>query len=435
MDLDHEHDSSETSATTAEKCPKISVVLNGGKNTMDSATIPFQIYLDDKAIQAQPTHVLVIVQNEREANDSSEYNSGERKIVPLNQGVGFIQFTSPGYHRIAFIALHHKGNPEGLKKYCSAMLTQEAWNRYKYAICWSYIEFAAEGDIRQLTQTTHHCVRTGWPAVAACIAEVEVSKEFFATTKTNGPLWRWVNRWHKIPPRDQCEFRKRAICAFTLQPIVVALRYMLQYPIGALLLSVYLPTARVVIFLFGFRPEPLFKSVGTFWHPNWGIDRTDWDLRQFGDESYRVWECDTSRPAGKMITYMPITMFEIGLMAAASFLVLRLGQALWHIAHGIREKNWALMTVGTIVVFLVLWGLFESRLEKVFGFKRRATGREEHTTLLYHEWLRAHLHVSKQPNSVDLEKVPQAFKGRLVQRLTVAFWAAKIKVCKPFARR
>lgn len=63
--------------------------------------------------------------------------------------------------------------------------------------------------------------------------DVEVDAGHFAPEP---PQWlkEWVNMMFRTPPRDQCEFRKRMIYAFTVQPLL-ALIFWLVYTVAAVI--------------------------------------------------------------------------------------------------------------------------------------------------------------------------------------------------------
>lgn len=62
---------------------------------------------------------------------------------------------------------------------------------------------------------------------------VDISENYFA--KKPAPwMWNYVNAFYEVPARDQCEFRRRAIWAFTRRPIVLFFGYILFFVIAFL---------------------------------------------------------------------------------------------------------------------------------------------------------------------------------------------------------
>jgi len=68
--------------------------------------------------------------------------------------------------------------------------------------------------------------------------------------------------------------------------------------------------------------------------------------------------------------------------------------------------------------------------------KIKAEKKKVDEDLLLKEWLKNNLHVENKPVKVELDKVPvpPPYASKLAQKITIKFWAAKIAVCKPFAR-
>jgi len=234
----------------------VKVGLNGGKQTLDDATIPFTIGFDGAVAQRQPTHVLVIdiphgrykdfrfsdIENDEDLHlDNYRWAKiGERKLYEVNK-IDFIQFHSPGKHNLIFIFF--KDPDKDLKK--SILQKASLRNEYENGIYLPNIQ---------------GCVVRG--QVAYCEELVEIPKQFFSIIPRTGfkkALWTWANRWFLTDPVDQCEFRKRAIMAFTLQPICWFMGFILRLVVSILFGTLFLMFAAIA-FLFGGQSKKLPKQ-------------------------------------------------------------------------------------------------------------------------------------------------------------------------------
>jgi hypothetical protein len=234
------------------------VVLNGGKQMLDDATIPFTIGLNDALASKQPTHVLVVdiphsqykgFSLSTEQDDESPLmldnekwrRLGERRLYELNK-IDFIQFHSPGKHNLIFILLKDPSKDMKKRIFQKASLR----NSYDNGIYLSQIQ---NGGIEK--------------QVAYCEELVEIPDAFFSLIPQSGfkrGWWEWVNRWFLTDPVDQCEFRKRAILALTIQPICWFFgflpRLILSVALGILLLALTL-----FIFLCGGQSKSIPQNV------------------------------------------------------------------------------------------------------------------------------------------------------------------------------
>jgi hypothetical protein len=165
----------------------------------------------------------------------------ERKLVPLTHIMEFLTFYSPGEYTVrAFIVWSSKGDRAELANY---FLTKQDVHTFRNEL-FDYI-----GEEPQFDLTEPSCL---WDSDGRRFemgeVRVQVSEEFFAPEP---PKWvkRIVNSQFmnslSSKPADQCAFRRKAILAFTIQPLCLA---------------VWLPL-RLVIMIAVF----LFFFLGGFW--------------------------------------------------------------------------------------------------------------------------------------------------------------------------
>lgn len=226
----------------------VKVVLNGGKLTLDDATVPFQIGFDESVTQKKPTHILVIDitgnmyrdldDGEKERRDDT--SNSERTLFEL-QPINYLQFHKPGRHHLIFI-LVSKMN----KNLRQSALGKTSY-RYREDIWLSSIESNDALDYQ----------------VAYAEEIVDVPEEFFASkpkTAWQEKMWKWNNKWFSIEPIDQCDYRKRLIVSHTIQPIVWIAGFLLRLVIF-LVLHVLNFIIRFIVFLFGYQSVSFFTNL------------------------------------------------------------------------------------------------------------------------------------------------------------------------------
>jgi|GEM_PF-4720353 hypothetical protein len=223
------------------------VVLNGGKYRLDDATIPFQIGFNKEIADKQPTHILVmdVTRNafgsdgERKDDDSQ----AERSLFKI-QPVHYLQLKSPGVHHLIFILL--KDVDSNYRQH----LLEKRPGTYENDLYFSSIE--------------NNCLKG---ELGYFEAIVSIPKEFFATapeTKLQKAVWSWINKWYRLKPVDQCEYRKRKIIAFTVKPPVWTLVFIFRL-ICSVLLTSFSFICRVTSFIFGRQPVSFFPNMKEVW--------------------------------------------------------------------------------------------------------------------------------------------------------------------------
>ncbi|MDE2188469.1 MAG: hypothetical protein KGJ35_01930 [Patescibacteria group bacterium] len=397
----------ETNQAVTEATGGIRLIINGGSDIVESATVPIQWFFSPEVIRKNPTKLLIIEQSEMlgeykpsSYNDSDE---GARYLVKVTDLVTFIQFFAPGKHCIAVLALDETE--------CDTdRMRRRGERRYHADISVSRIRDAIKsGDFRDVDPDV----------VGATIKEIDVPQELFAhrtQSKFGTMVWKWTNLWHEIAPRDQCQYRRRLIFAFTLQPFIWMIGMILRFFIQVFGSIVY-PLIRLIVFFFGFKPNFIFKHLGEIW--KWDHDpRNDFDDLFLSEEvsGYRVWSVNNGKTR-----YMPITGIELACLLFVA----------WSIKTIIANLTISLFLalgiaiVVTSIVFMIVMRLKPREDDELLAARRRES---------YETWLR-NLAIDQAPTKISLNALPAPYHGGLVQKLRVGYWYAKIKVCKPYSLR
>ena len=231
-----------------------------------------------------------------------------RYLVKLDQMMEFITFYRPGRHKI-FGAIVWDGNESEMKK---IFLSRSDKGVFKMELYDYWASFKSELD------NFRSCLSRWWNrSIGLTEIEVMVPKEVFAKEP---PKWeqKWVNMFFKEPAKNQCEYRKRRIFAYTVQPPFVILFG------GVYVVAVCLFRFLVVLFLLlcgtrgiNFRPiiHPIKMENRDIW----------WALR--GSVFNPKWEDRIGRkhPFLVLLPFTPIVVFGIGL---GTYLILDLYHSL-----------------------------------------------------------------------------------------------------------
>jgi len=201
-------------AEETEKSENLICLFTEETQTTDSV-IPIRwcidkdVFKDLRTRKVEKPHLLLVVV--KWGKDQWHRKEVVRKLVPLEQMMEFIQFKRPGLHKImTTIVWNTHGNADRLKK---TFLTSHRRNSYEMNV------LTYEKD--RLENPRHIALNTDGIDGGGVI-EIKVAEGFFAKEP---PKWlsKWVNLPFRWKPVDQCDFRKRCILAFSLQPIIIAI--------------------------------------------------------------------------------------------------------------------------------------------------------------------------------------------------------------------
>lgn len=422
----------------------ISVTLNGGKKEMNSATIPIEWWLSEEVIKKNPKYILVFEQNEMEKDDvRGETNRGRRHVFNASDAVAFMPVFSAGYHRVMVVVI--SDDRSSAKKTANSYLREDEdkIDCYRYHMGWE-------------NARNNACDKDDDAFIASTVVEFEVPAELFAEkprTKAGQLLWEWVNRWHSRGPRDECDYRRRMMIAFTIQPPLVIFWWLLKHGIVGVLHALGIFILSFLVFLCGFRPRPLLREM---WRAFMFTRVREWDVTRFGESTeiegswqstFRVWSLTkTTNDKGKIVhtaTYMPVAPFVIVLAGGACFglysLVVKLigGELKWFFPGMIG----AAVSVLIVLFFAKVFPYFVSTASHGINMlgKRLAESSDEQRKekdIAMQKWMLENITIAKRTDTVRLDQlpIPPDMKGRVVQKFRVGYWALKVKVCRPFAR-
>ena len=138
----------------------------------------------------------------------SIYRDGDeraRSLVPLEQAMEYLNFQRSGKHTVNAIIVWND-DLKYLKKRVLARFRRNTFENDLY--------FNGEFDLQYLYIPNL--------ADQTATMKINVGAEFFPKEP---PEWEksWVNLWFQYPAFDQCDFRRRRMLAYSIQPILLAL--------------------------------------------------------------------------------------------------------------------------------------------------------------------------------------------------------------------
>lgn len=421
----------------------ISVTLNGGKREMNSATIPIEWWLSEEVIKKDPKYILIFEQNETEKdNVRGETNRGRRYVFNASDAVAFMPVFSAGYHRVMVVVV--SDSHSSAKKTANRYLREDedVFHRYCHYMDWENAK-----------NNTYDKEEEDF--IASAVVEFEVPAELFAEkprSKAGQVMWNWVNRWHTRGPRDECDYRRRMMIAFTVQPPLVMLGLLLKHGIAGTVYALGILILSLLVFLCGFRPRPLLREM---WRAFMFTRVREWDVTRYGENTeiegvrqstFRVWSlAKTTNDKGKIVhtaTRMPVAPFVLVLAGGACFglysLVMKLvgGELQWFFPLMIGGTIFVLTVLFFVKIFPRFWKVSSDGVialdERVWDWVAEQRKKEK---VVMQKWMLENITIAKQTDSVRLDQLPAPLdlKRKLVQRFRVGYWALKVKVCKPFA--
>lgn len=420
----------------------IVLTINGGKDHLDSATIPVEWHFTPEMIAEKPQYIMVI-DHEMPLETFKErhvYNSGVRhEPVKVTDFVKYVQLFKTGIHHLVFIVFC--GTPENAKKRAYAFFKRiPGYGEHKYDrhIEYDYLESGRLGA-GEFAYATH--------------VEINVPDELLAhkpDSGFSGWYWNWLNGWFRTGPVDECEWRKRK---WFFAPVLILCSLIGRGAMG-ILGSLYVLVGSLLLILLGWRPENPLKKMHHFWQ-NRGF-RECLAISMYTD--WRVWEKQVYERGSheykgedRFIPYWCISWYYI-----IGTIVVRL---LYRAFKAAPVQTLAILFLIIIAVALIFaWiGLtflyrkvtksegFDSfkafcvnytRERRIKNAQRRYEQKQRNSELFdayYMDAMRSiSLDTAPAPQKVNISAIIKKAKAPI--KFKLSFWATKQKVCKPFAR-
>ncbi len=436
----------------------VSLTINGGKNELDSATIPIQWWFDKKTIKKKPKYVLIIEQNEKESRSSANCKNGRRYLCEVTEGVKYLQIFSSGYHRLMVIVFDSSVKLSEIQR-----LIAKEKNIYTDLFYEYHLYFRAENDHEEITGLS----LTDNKYISWAVTEFTVPEELFAkrpSTKTGGWIWNWANEWYKKDPIDECAYRKRKIFAFTLKPLLVLFFSVLKLTWflikNSMFWSIY-GLMWLLYFFFGCRmvgPQD-FKECFDGGIP--GLKELLYIQQKYLEKSdgntdwtkpvkkYKSWSIVKDKNGNERIRKMPFSPFELSVFTGVlMFFIFVLPKI--DISISVADET-LLMALLIIIGISVLFFIITMYVKNLFNFKinikeykkdrrlKKEQEKEKRIVLAvsaYENWLEKYMNRVQKTEIVDIRHLPPPPQKteRIIRAFRVAFWATKAKVCKPYAK-
>jgi len=414
--------------------PEVRVVLNGGGDVLDSATIPIEWGLSRKILDENPqfiiisdvAHTLDWLEKLENGFQNSRKNNRMFRATEL---IGYIPVYSPGSHTFV-IHVVCGGKRINAFKAAENLISSSIWHEN---IELGFSETYEDGE------------KIGIYTIAV---ECEIPKEFFAEKPKTGFskfVWSWTNRWFGKDPIDECAYRKRKIFAFTLQPILFVVIRLIAGILGTL----YVLVASFYLFLLGIRPESPLKNIKKCWTKPVNFDG---DLRRFRTyKFFGKWRILNESPKKVLPWYfVPVFIpFEIYLVYLAIITSFN-GVKNLYTTIGVYYGTILLLVIVFLFIFRKAIVRLLLRIDARIGTyidqraeeEKKSKGEKKETQIqekdtkegrIRHKnisFLKNYAFIDNLPRRVEVAKIAKVVDT--VTRFKISFWSTKAKVCKPF---
>lgn len=352
-----------------------------------AGSIPVSWCTDKETLQSlkyyeiKNPHVVLIV---APVNNYS-MNQEIRKLVPLKDMMAWIEFERPGPHRIfAFISTKDFSSKKSVYEYKESVIEKNDGRHLNMILNYDGDDFRNQYLERK-------------DIVLSSPILVNVPEEIFAK---KAPEWElnWVNHFFSSNPRNQCEYRRRRIFAYTLQPILSIFIYLASFVFMAITLCLFLQLPSIKAF--AKLPLDCFITIMNDTNPA-NTKNILWSL-----ESQKGWKQFV------LVPFNPIVMlfeFFIGLLIV-------------HLCTNAPLVLPILLAIGILVG--IIWCLIKFR-HKIADF---VFPKEDPFWYANEDDQRAIVCTGEQ-KPVSIKALPPKYRT-----IKLRYQDLKSKVCKPFAR-
>lgn len=275
------------------------------------------------------------------------YEEG-RKLVPMDQMMEYVDFRYPGMHKVfATIVWDTEGNIQTLRKmvFGGELIGKDG---YKY----SYNEVKVidgEGNLTfgdlKFNREHEFAIHTLGLDGSGTI-EIDVAEEFFAKPPSRFERF-WVNFWFERKAYDQCQFRRRRVLAYSVQPLVV-----LPYLVAKLLIRA---GAALLLILLGKRGLDFRPII----HP-WAMDNYDlWRQGRYQGTIFTKKENGNGQPP-VFLLFVPLVHIVVVGIASSVFFFPGAKRSFWESVAGL-EAIFVAMVAFLYFLIALTW------LDEKFG--------------------------------------------------------------------
>lgn len=197
----------------------IKLMIAEQDRAVQNAIVPVRWCVERETLEAlrqkgvKKPYVLIVV--------PSEFGEDDRWLAPLEQLVEYVQFQQSGKNYIlaTIVWVEKDGRPFNLDE---RFLWKKSDKYEKYLV-----NFDHQSDDHGGYEKINPELRSIVNSLGFARIEVVVPEQLFAK---KAPEWeqRWVNLWYEAKPKDQCQYRKRRVLAYTIQPPAILLWMMLR---------------------------------------------------------------------------------------------------------------------------------------------------------------------------------------------------------------
>lgn len=405
--------------------PEIKVVLNGGEDVLDSATIPIEWGLSKKILDENPQFIIIsdvpyTLDWLKELKNSWQNSRKNNRMFRATELIGYVPVYSPGPHTFV-IHVVCGGKRIDAFKVAENITSSNVWHEN------IEVGFSENHNYSELI------------SIYTIAVECEIPKEFFAEKPKTGFskfVWDWSNRWFKKDPIDECAYRKRKIFAFTLQPILFIIAGLIEAALR-IIHALYVLFGSFFLFLLGILPGSPIQNIKKSWTKS---SHVVLDLRKFySHDFFGKWRVLNEYPKKVLPRYLvpvfiPFEIYLVYLAIITSF-------------NGVRSLYTTIVVYyGTIlllvIVFLFIFFLslffyqWAEKEKKSKGEKKETQiqekdtkeGRVRHKNISF---LKNYAFIDNLPRRVEVQKITKVVDT--ATKFKINFWATKAKVCKPFA--
>lgn len=145
--------------------------------------------------------------SDSESDQETIYEVVDHKVVPLDQAMEYLEFMGSGKHRVV-----------GQLAWCRYSNREKVNQNRLSNFIRGYHDCRSSSASYIIERMTGHSFSSN--QLESGYTDVVVPDGHFAKKPSAWETW-WVNFWYESKPKNQCQFRKRRMVAYGVQPLVV----------------------------------------------------------------------------------------------------------------------------------------------------------------------------------------------------------------------